>query len=50
MALALQIECFWGQEGLEDVENVRMQLRDGKFEAACSTISRVVASMSSVTG
>ncbi|CDJ63743.1 lysine decarboxylase, putative [Eimeria necatrix] len=45
-----EIEWFWGKECVEEVHSVRSSLKDGKFDCASSTISRVVGSMSSVTG
>ena len=50
MSCFLQIEWFWGKECVEEVHSVRSDLKDGKFECASATISKVVGSMSSVTG
>ncbi|KAL8274097.1 hypothetical protein Esti_001939 [Eimeria stiedai] len=45
-----EIEWFWGKECVENVHKIRAYLKDSKYDAASASISKVVGSMSSVTG
>ncbi|KAL8450442.1 hypothetical protein Emed_002530 [Eimeria media] len=45
-----EIEWFWGKECVEEVHKIRADLKDAKYDSASASISRVVGSMSSVTG